>query len=87
MKEATVDEWDQMWDIFVHETDASEKLRLLKGLASINNPTQLTRYANYLKLLLLHSIIMSWNISRIVSIFASLDYVFIFCSRQSGFPF
>lgn len=46
MKSATTDEWNQLWDIFIHENDANEKLQLLNGLASINDPLQLTRLIN-----------------------------------------
>lgn len=30
--------WKIMWDLFVNETDASEKIKLMNGLAAISEP-------------------------------------------------
>lgn len=43
MKAGTPTEWYALWDRFVKESDASEKLKLLSGLASIKDATLLNR--------------------------------------------
>ncbi|XP_073818649.1 aminopeptidase A-like [Musca autumnalis] len=37
-------QWEQMWDIFVVESDASEKTKLMYGLSAIREPWILRRY-------------------------------------------
>lgn len=37
-------QWEQLWDIFLAEQDASEKLKLMYGLAGIREPWLLKRY-------------------------------------------
>ncbi|XP_058986730.1 glutamyl aminopeptidase-like [Musca domestica] len=36
--------WNQMWNLFVSETDASEKSKLMYGLAAVQEPWILSRY-------------------------------------------
>lgn len=43
MTAGTSAQWYELWDKFVAETDANEKLKLLNGLASIKDTTLLTR--------------------------------------------
>lgn len=43
MADGSSDEWDKVWTKFVEENDANEKLKLLKGLASVNDPTLLQK--------------------------------------------
>lgn len=43
MTAGTSDQWYKLWDKFVAETDANEKLKLLNGLASIKDTVLLTR--------------------------------------------
>ena len=39
----TSEYWNELWEKFVAETDAGEKLRLLNGLAHVNDPSLLIR--------------------------------------------
>lgn len=39
------EEWEKMWDLFVLEQDASEKTKLMFGLAAIKVPWLLKRYS------------------------------------------
>nr|XP_022919548.1 glutamyl aminopeptidase-like isoform X1 [Onthophagus taurus] len=43
MKNSPVEYWDKLFDKFANEADAGEKLRLLYGLASIKDPSYLTK--------------------------------------------
>lgn len=36
--------WNQVWDLFVAEQDAQEKIKLMESLAAINEPWILQRY-------------------------------------------
>lgn len=36
-------EWEQLWELFVNEQDASEKLKLMYGLAGVKVPWLLKR--------------------------------------------
>lgn len=36
--------WNQVWDLFVAEQDAQEKVKLMEALAAINEPWILQRY-------------------------------------------
>ncbi|XP_005182090.2 glutamyl aminopeptidase [Musca domestica] len=38
--------WNQVWDIFIGETDAQEKAKLMEALAAIKQPWLLQRYIN-----------------------------------------
>ncbi|XP_061399840.1 glutamyl aminopeptidase-like [Musca vetustissima] len=38
--------WNQVWDIFVNETDAQEKAKLMEALAAIKEPWILQRFIN-----------------------------------------
>ncbi|XP_023035875.2 uncharacterized protein LOC6650874 [Drosophila willistoni] len=38
--------WESVWDLFVNETDASEKSKLMYGLAAVQEPWLLQRYIN-----------------------------------------
>ncbi|KAK9884995.1 hypothetical protein WA026_009224 [Henosepilachna vigintioctopunctata] len=49
MKTADNAKWEKMFKIFKEETDASEKLKLLRGLTSVNNPSLLTRMLEFSK--------------------------------------
>ncbi|XP_055851688.1 glutamyl aminopeptidase-like isoform X1 [Episyrphus balteatus] len=40
----TEETWDQMWDLFKYETDASEKAKLMQGLSAIKEPWILQRF-------------------------------------------
>ncbi|XP_049950895.1 glutamyl aminopeptidase-like isoform X1 [Schistocerca serialis cubense] len=41
--------WEQMWQLYVAETDAQERTKLLYGLAGIQNEEAIRRYLNYTK--------------------------------------
>ncbi|XP_044761271.1 glutamyl aminopeptidase isoform X3 [Coccinella septempunctata] len=43
MKNADLDKWEKLFKIFQEESDANEKLKLLRGLTAVNNPTLLYR--------------------------------------------
>nr|CAD7266750.1 unnamed protein product [Timema shepardi] len=43
------DIWDKMWQMYVNETDAQERTKLLYGLASVPEPWLLHRYIEYAK--------------------------------------
>lgn len=43
MADGTAEDWDKVWKKFIDETDANEKLKLLKGLASVNDPSLLQK--------------------------------------------
>lgn len=36
--------WNRVWDLFVAETDASEKVKLMYGLSAIQEPWIISRY-------------------------------------------
>lgn len=36
--------WNKMWDLFVSEPDASEKIKLMYGLSAVQEPWILSRY-------------------------------------------
>lgn len=38
--------WNAVWDLFLKETDASEKVKLMSALAAVQNPTLLKQYVN-----------------------------------------
>ncbi|XP_075149954.1 glutamyl aminopeptidase-like [Haematobia irritans] len=38
--------WNQVWDLFINESDAQEKIKLMEALAAINEPWILQRYIN-----------------------------------------
>lgn len=42
--------WNQVWDIFIGETDAQEKAKLMEALAAIKQPWLLQRYSNKVSL-------------------------------------
>lgn len=37
-------EWEQLWDLFITEQDANEKLKLMYGLSGVKVPWLLRRY-------------------------------------------
>ncbi|XP_037715245.1 glutamyl aminopeptidase isoform X2 [Drosophila subpulchrella] len=39
--------WDQMWKLYLDETDAQEKVKLMNGLAAVQVPWLLQRYINW----------------------------------------
>ncbi|XP_063244276.1 glutamyl aminopeptidase-like isoform X1 [Bacillus rossius redtenbacheri] len=39
--------WDKLWDVFLRETDAQERLKLMSGLASVPEPWLLQRLIEY----------------------------------------
>lgn len=43
MKNADLDKWEKLFKLFEEESDANEKLKLLRGLTAVNNPTLLYR--------------------------------------------
>nr|CAD7433373.1 unnamed protein product [Timema monikensis] len=43
------DIWDKMWQMYMNETDAQERTKLLYGLASVPEPWLLHRYIEYAK--------------------------------------
>jgi hypothetical protein len=38
--------WNKVFEMFVHESDANEKSKLMKGLASIRTPFRLRKYSH-----------------------------------------
>lgn len=44
MKKANKTTWDALLEIYKNETDASERLKLMKGLTSIENEDILKKY-------------------------------------------
>lgn len=51
MKKANKTTWDALLEIYKNETDASERLKLMKGLSSIENEDILKKYVlGFLKL-------------------------------------
>lgn len=36
--------WEAVWNLYLKETDASEKVKLMSALSAVQNPTLLTRY-------------------------------------------
>ncbi|XP_017785900.1 PREDICTED: glutamyl aminopeptidase-like isoform X2 [Nicrophorus vespilloides] len=43
MESASAEEWEKVWEKFVNEIDAGEKIRLMNGLASTKEPTLLIK--------------------------------------------
>ncbi|XP_050744759.1 glutamyl aminopeptidase isoform X1 [Drosophila biarmipes] len=43
----TEDAWDKMWKLYLEETDAQEKVKLMNGLAAVQVPWILQRYINW----------------------------------------
>lgn len=37
------DSWNQVWELFINEQDAQEKLKLMEALAAVNSPWILQR--------------------------------------------
>lgn len=44
MRNANTETWETLLDVYKAENDASEKLKLINGLAYVNNETLLNRY-------------------------------------------
>lgn len=36
--------WEDIWNLYLSETDASEKVKLMSALSAVQKPTLLTRY-------------------------------------------
>ncbi|XP_045478249.1 glutamyl aminopeptidase isoform X5 [Harmonia axyridis] len=49
MKNADLDKWEKLFKLFEEESDANEKLKLLRGLTAVNNPTLLYRLLDLAK--------------------------------------
>lgn len=43
MTSASEDTWNKLFELFNNETDASEKLKLMSGLAAVRNPSLLSK--------------------------------------------
>uniref|UniRef100_A0A1B0AGP0 glutamyl aminopeptidase n=1 Tax=Glossina pallidipes TaxID=7398 RepID=A0A1B0AGP0_GLOPL len=58
--------WQQVWELFVNEQDAQEKVKLMEALAAINEPWILQRYIN-----------LAWNESYVRSqdYFSCLQFI------------
>lgn len=60
------DSWNQVWELFINEQDAQEKLKLMEALAAVNSPWILQRYIN-----------LAWNESYVrgQDYFTCLTYI------------
>ncbi|XP_075149879.1 glutamyl aminopeptidase-like isoform X1 [Haematobia irritans] len=58
--------WNQVWELFLAETDAQEKLKLMESLAAINEPWILQRFIN-----------LAWNENNVrgQDYFTCLQYI------------
>ncbi|XP_053945390.1 glutamyl aminopeptidase-like isoform X2 [Anastrepha ludens] len=58
--------WDQVWELFINETDAQEKVKLMEALSAVNSPWILQRYIN-----------LAWNESYVrgQDYFTCLSYI------------
>ncbi|XP_017484575.1 PREDICTED: glutamyl aminopeptidase-like [Rhagoletis zephyria] len=58
--------WDQIWELFINEQDAQEKVKLMEALSAVNSPWILQRYIN-----------LAWNESYVRSqdYFTCLSYI------------
>lgn len=41
--------WEAVWNLYLKETDASEKVKLMSALSAVQNPTLLTRYVRSIR--------------------------------------
>ncbi|XP_028894176.1 glutamyl aminopeptidase isoform X3 [Zeugodacus cucurbitae] len=58
--------WNQVWELFINEQDAQEKVKLMEALAAVNSPWILQRYIN-----------LAWNESYVrgQDYFTCLTYI------------
>uniref|UniRef100_A0A034VK36 glutamyl aminopeptidase n=1 Tax=Bactrocera dorsalis TaxID=27457 RepID=A0A034VK36_BACDO len=58
--------WNQVWELFINESDAQEKVKLMEALAAVNSPWILQRYIN-----------LAWNESYVrgQDYFTCLTYI------------